>query len=221
MWIRTVIFYLWPVLGLWVVLGHLWKGNWEQKVYYCLSQITVRGFTSCHWNTLRQIERGWKISNMEWINRKEMNFLFSLLPADVQLLRHQNPRVVGEVFMNDLLFLIVASGGATKLGWRQQQLVCLSGILGVMAVICWTGGNRGGPLRSHHLVPVTCHRDWYKSNSLSNGGLKKTNWCFKARERKCQRWTVAVSLPEEQGVIPLLGLNAERGGQQVALSMGP
>lgn len=75
--------------------------------------------------------------------------------------------------MNDLLFLIIAFGGATKLGWRQQQLVCLSGILKVMTVICWTGGNHGGPLCSHHLVPVTRHRDWYKSNSLSNGDLEE------------------------------------------------
>lgn len=64
-----------------------------------------------------------------------------------------------EAFTNDLLFRVVASGGATKLGWRRQQLVCLGGVLGVMAVIGWMGGSHGGLLLSHHLVPVTCHRD--------------------------------------------------------------
>lgn len=87
-----------------------------------------------------------------------MNFLFSFSPADVQLLRRQSRRMLEEAFMNDLLCHIVASGGATKLGWRQQQLVCLGGVLGVMAVIWWTGGSHGGLLLSHHLVPVTCHR---------------------------------------------------------------
>lgn len=84
--------------------------------------------------------------------------LFSFSPADVQLLRHQSHWMMEEAFMNDLLFHIIASGDATKLGWRRQQLVRLSGLLGVMAVICWMGGIQGGRLLSHHLIPAMCHR---------------------------------------------------------------
>lgn len=121
--------------------------------------------------------------------------------------------------MNDLLFCIIPSGGATKLGWRRQQLVCLSGVLRVMAVICWTGGSHGGLLLSHHLVPVTCHRGWYKSNPLCSGGLEKTNWCFKAQEGKCQRCSPN-SLPASWGLVTLLGLNAEGSSQQVGIYLG-
>lgn len=151
-----------------------------------LTSITVWGFTCCQWNTLRslQTQRGWKITSTEWIIAKGLNFLFSFSPADVQLLMHQSYQMLEEAFMNDLLFHIAVSGGATKLGWRQEQLGCLSGVLGVMTVICWTGGSHGGLLLSHHLVPVTWHRDWYKSNLLCSGDLEKTNRYFKAQERK-------------------------------------
>lgn len=94
--------------------------------------------------------------------------------------------------------------------------MCLGGILRVMTVICWTGGNHGGPLCSHHLVPVTCHRDWYKSNSLSNGDLEETDIL------KCEKGSardVAVTVCQKsKGAIPLLGLSAERSGQQVGTS---
>lgn len=50
-----------------------------------------------------------------------------------------------------------------------QQLLCHQGLLGVMAVPCWTGGSHDGLLLSHHLVPATRRGDWHKSICLHLG----------------------------------------------------
>lgn len=100
-----------------------------------------------------------------------------------------------------------------------QQLLCHHGVLGVMAVICWTGGSHDGLLLSHHLVPATRHGDWYKSNPFCSGGLGKTNGCFQVQERKCQRCSpdrLAVSWE----VVVLLELNAEGSHEHMRTSLG-
>lgn len=62
-----------------------------------------------------------------------------------------------------------------------QQLLCHQGLLGVMAVPCWTGGSHDGLLLSHHLVPATRRGDWHKSNPACTWENK---WMFSSTSKE-------------------------------------
>ncbi|KAK2532433.1 hypothetical protein Q9966_008017 [Columba livia] len=113
------------------------------------SSKTIKGFLHYLWKRAQGSSQRNQKDMLDMTNlwnfmeeREHVDFPM-FLELDVQLLRHQSHWMMEEAFTNDLLFHIIASGDATKLGWRWQQLVpirsgcCLDGKLLALLSYCY------------------------------------------------------------------------------------